>query len=156
LIQANENRLVTKIGKDLSRIHTDKMKVRQILLNLLSNAAKFTQNGRITLSADRTVPEGRKSAGDIDTVSITVRDEGIGMTQKQLAYAFDAFRQVDDSSTRRYGGTGLGLAISQRLAELLGGSITATSEPGKGSTFTLNLPIQYRDIQEHGTDLPRR
>ena len=117
-------------------IRSDQLRLRQILLNLLGNAAKFTRDGAITLSAAR--------AGE--RVRFVVRDTGIGMTADDLGRIFDAFQQVDDSTTRRFGGTGLGLTISQRLARLMGGEITVDSVLGEGSRFTLDLP----------TDHPRR
>lgn len=112
---------------------TDKEKVKQILMNLVSNAVKFTADGTITLTAQH-------HAG---VLTITVTDTGIGIPAEALARIFDEFHQVDSSTTRQYGGTGLGLAISRRLAQLLGGDITAHSTHGVGSTFTLTLPVCY-------------
>ncbi len=126
---------------DLSMMHSDERHLGQILLNLLSNAAKFTERGRVRL----TVSESR------GTVAFAVSDTGMGIRADALPFVFEEFRQVDGSSTRRHGGTGLGLAISQKLAHLLGGWITAASEPGKGSTFTLVLPLRISTRSEDGT-----
>lgn len=125
--------LASQIDPALPVLHTDQDMVRQIMLNLLSNAAKFTQRGRITVAARR----------DGEALSISVADNGIGIPKEQLARIFEEFRQVDDSTTREHTGTGLGLAICRRLAGLLGGSIEVESEPGSGSTFTLKLPVRF-------------
>ncbi|HMA38128.1 MAG TPA: ATP-binding protein, partial [Chloroflexia bacterium] len=129
----NQNTLVVEPAPDLTLLVTDEMKVRQIVLNLLSNAAKFTTGGTVTLTSGR-------AAGAPATVEIRVQDTGIGLTPPQLAGLFQEFQQGDTSTTRKYGGTGLGLALSRRLARLLGGDITVTSTPGAGATFTLSLP----------------
>lgn len=131
MLKADRVDLVTDIAPEVPPLHTDREKLRQILLNLLSNAAKFTDAGVIAVSARRMG----------DAVEIAVSDTGIGMPAEALGYVFEEFRQVDMSSTRRHGGTGLGLAIVRRLTTLLGGKVTAQSDPGKGSTFTLTLPI---------------
>ncbi|MCY1061214.1 AAA family ATPase [Nannocystis sp. SCPEA4] len=125
------NQLVRDWPADLGVILGDPTLVRQILVNLLGNAAKFTSAGRVTLSAAR----------DERAVRFVVADTGIGMTAEELATAFEPFVQVDASSTRRFGGVGLGLTICRRLAEVMGGALTATSEPGRGSVFTLELPL---------------
>ena len=114
-------------------ISSDELRIRQILFNLISNAVKFTRDGTIEV---RLEPCPRLSTD----VLIHVEDSGIGMTPEQLERVFDAFTQADASTTRQYGGTGLGLALCRKLANLLGGSLVARSEPGKGSTFTLRLP----------------
>jgi len=116
---------------ELPRIRSDEERLTQILLNLLSNAVKFTERGRV----------GLRLAAAADSVSFAVSDTGIGISPEHLPRLFEEFRQVDGSVTRRYGGTGLGLAICRRLAALLGGRIAVTSEPGKGSVFTLTLPL---------------
>ncbi|MCX7013195.1 MAG: PAS domain S-box protein [Candidatus Sumerlaeota bacterium] len=141
-MRANGNRLsVAYSGDELACLRTDRGKVRQILLNLLGNAAKFCEQGQVRL---RVGIEPRDEAAAANApgpmIAIAVDDEGIGMTPEQLAHVFEAFRQADDSTTRKYGGTGLGLAISRSLARLLGGDIAAVSEPGRGSTFTLRFP----------------
>ena len=109
------------------------MRLRQILLNLLSNACKFTKQGEVKLRARR-VRNGR------DWIEMAVADTGIGMTADQQAKLFQDFTQADSLTARRYGGTGLGLAISRKLARMMGGDVTLTSEPGKGSVFTVCLP----------------
>ena len=112
----------------------DEMRLRQVLLNLLSNACKFTDNGTVTLRISGSNPD------DVPGYEIRVADTGIGMTAEQLAKIFSEFTQADASTTRRYGGTGLGLAISKRLVEMMGGTIAAESAPGEGSTFSVWLP----------------
>ena len=110
------------------------MRLRQALLNLLSNANKFTDHGTITIDARQGQEDGR------DWVTIAVTDTGIGMTAEQMGRLFQEFSQADASTTRKYGGTGLGLAISRRFCQMMGGDITVESEPGRGSTFTIRLP----------------
>jgi adenylate cyclase len=128
------NRLVVQCPADAGAMRSDNMRVRQIVLNLLSNACKFTENGTVTLAADR------QSADGEDWIRFQVADTGIGMSKEQLGRLFQEFMQADSSTTRKYGGTGLGLAISQRLAMLLGGVISVESEPAVGTTFELRLP----------------
>ncbi|GAB4265940.1 MAG: histidine kinase N-terminal 7TM domain-containing protein [Candidatus Promineifilaceae bacterium] len=131
LILKNNNTLQINLPNQLGSFITDPLRLRQILLNLLSNAAKFTQEGTITFSAKKT-----------DTSFIfEVADTGIGVSPEQAKIIFQPFIQADESITRKYGGTGLGLAISQHFSRLLGGAITVQSEIGKGSAFTLTLPI---------------
>jgi CheY-like chemotaxis protein len=115
-------------------MHADRIRVRQCLLNLLSNAGKFTEGGVITFSAKRIA---RNSA---DWFSFSIRDTGIGMTPEQMNKLFRAFTQADDSTSRRYGGTGLGLALTRQFCRMMGGDVSVESEPGKGSTFTIELP----------------
>jgi signal transduction histidine kinase len=109
------------------------MRLRQILLNLLSNAFKFTKHGEITLRTRR-VTDGR------DWIEFAVTDTGIGMTAEQQAKLFEEFSQADATTAQRFGGTGLGLAITRKLARMMGGDVTVVSEPGKGSVFTVRLP----------------
>jgi signal transduction histidine kinase len=111
----------------------DSMRLKQILLNLLSNACKFTKEGEVALRV-RKVADGR------DWVELAVADTGIGLTAEQQAKLFQEFTQADSLTARRYGGTGLGLALSRKLARMMGGDVTVTSEPGKGSIFTVRLP----------------
>ncbi|MBI1876816.1 MAG: HAMP domain-containing protein [Chloroflexi bacterium] len=153
LIEENGNSLVVHCSSDLGVMRSDLTKVRQMLMNLLSNAAKFTEQGTITLTVERqgdTVTGGdsdKRIANHRVTVSprhqviFRVSDTGIGMTPVQMQHLFQPFSQADASTTRRYGGTGLGLAISHRFCQLLGGDITVESEPGQGSAFTICLPI---------------
>ena len=114
-------------------LNADSMRLKQILLNLLSNACKFTKEGEVALRV-RKVAEGR------DWVELAVADSGIGMTGEQQAKLFQDFTQVDSLAARRYGCTGLGLAITRKLARMMGGDVTVASEPGKGSVFTVRLP----------------
>lgn len=135
LVGKKNNRLDIVMDQPGS-IVSDELKIRQILLNLLSNAAKFTEDGVITLAVDRvSTPEG-------DSVRFQVRDTGIGMTEEQMAGLFERFVQADTTTTRRFGGTGLGLALTRALASVLGGTIEVESTPGAGSSFTLSLPVQ--------------
>ena len=114
----------------------DALRISQVLSNLLENAVKFTDKGRVDLSVD--VAE---SEDDVVDVRFEVSDTGIGIAEDQMSHLFDSFTQADPSITRRYGGTGLGVAISRELVELMGGSISARSTPGVGSTFTVTLPL---------------
>ena len=109
------------------------MRLRQILLNLLSNACKFTKEGAVTLRAKK-VADGRH------WVELAVADTGIGMTPEQQAKLFEEFSQAEASTAKKYGGTGLGLAITRKLARMMGGDVTVASAPGKGSVFTVRLP----------------
>src|SRR5262245_49318847 len=109
------------------------MRLQQILLNLLSNACKFTKEGEVKLAARRMV-DGR------DWFELAVADSGIGMTPEQQAKLFEEFSQADATTAQKFGGTGLGLAITRKLARMMGGDITVASEPGKGSVFTVRLP----------------
>jgi signal transduction histidine kinase/DNA-binding response OmpR family regulator len=136
LVRKNENALEVSGLEDAGAMHTDATKLRQILFNLLSNASKFTQGGRLTLSVQRETEDGQA------WLRFRVGDTGIGMNAEQLAGVFDEFRQADASTTREYGGTGLGLAITKRFCELLGGSIHAESTPGVGSSFEVHLPAR--------------
>jgi PAS domain S-box-containing protein len=148
LIERNSNALEVRCSQDLGRMRSDFVKVRQCLVNLLSNAAKFTENGRITLSVERvSAPE----EGRDGVLVFRVADTGIGMTEEQIGKLFRRFAQADASTTRRFGGSGLGLAISKAFCGLLGGSIDVESAPGKGSTFTMRLPAAF-DAGRHGGD----
>ena len=135
-MEHNGNTLHLQVAAEVGVMQTDLTKVRQILLNLLSNAAKFTQGGVVTLTVTRAAGAGG------DWLHFEVRDTGIGMTAEQVGKLFQPFTQADSSTTRQYGGTGLGLALSQRLCALLGGTISVTSTPALGSTFTVHLPVE--------------
>ncbi|MBL8758605.1 MAG: HAMP domain-containing histidine kinase [Phycisphaerae bacterium] len=135
LAHKNGNRLEVEASSDLGSIRSDLTKCRQILLNLLSNACKFTSKGTVRLSARRAVgPSGAPA------VEFAVSDTGIGMTPEQLGKLFQAFQQADVSTTRKFGGTGLGLSLCKKFCELLGGTIRAESTPGKGTTFLAVIP----------------
>jgi len=134
LAQSNQNTLVLDVPDDIATMHADETKVRQILLNLLSNASKFTSEGTVTLSVRR----GTSSDGDELTFAVT--DTGIGMTAEQCDKVFDEFTQADSSTTKEYGGTGLGLPISRKVCRMMGGDITVQSEVGVGTTITATLP----------------
>jgi signal transduction histidine kinase/ActR/RegA family two-component response regulator len=139
-IARHNNEFVVDYNNSVEHIYADVTKLRQTLLNLLSNAAKFTRDGRIEL----------KVSQDTDSQSqkivFTVTDTGIGMTKQQIQKIFDPFTQADSSTTRKFGGTGLGLAISRNFCQLMGGDLTATSTKGRGSTFTVVLPVRVKPI----------
>jgi signal transduction histidine kinase/CheY-like chemotaxis protein len=132
----NHNHLEVTGADAAGRMTSDVTKLRQILLNLLSNACKFTEDGDVVLAVERVVGSGR------DRLLFRVSDTGIGMTPEQLERVFTEFAQADLSTTRKYGGTGLGLTISRRFARMMGGDITVVSAPGRGTTFTLELPAE--------------
>lgn len=134
LINQNANKLIIKAQEPLREVTTDPTKLRQVVFNLLSNAAKFTSDGEITL----TVRRDEKSGGD--WIEIRVDDTGIGIAEKDLSKLFQDFAQVSASTSSQYGGTGLGLAVSQKLCALMGGGITVDSEVGRGSSFIARLP----------------
>ncbi len=151
LVSKRNNRMATELGDDLGVVRADLTKVRQALFNLLSNAAKFTENGVITLAAKRGERDGA------DWVFLSVTDTGIGIPESKLEHVFEEFSQADSSTTRDYGGTGLGLPISRRFCQMMGGDISVTSEAGKGSTFTIELPAQIDALEaaraaKHSTD----
>ncbi|HKF09174.1 MAG TPA: ATP-binding protein, partial [Xanthobacteraceae bacterium] len=133
LAEQNKNRLVVDAQEDLGALTVDPMRLRQILLNLLSNACKFTKAGEVKLAA-------RKVSNGGSFVEFAVSDTGIGMTPEQQAKLFEEFSQADATTAQRFGGTGLGLAITRKLARMMGGDVTVTSESGKGSVFTVRLP----------------
>jgi signal transduction histidine kinase len=133
LAEKNKNRLLVEAQENLVALKADPMRLKQILLNLLSNSCKFTKEGEVALRV-RKVADGR------DWVELAVADTGIGLTAEQQAKLFQEFTQADSLTARRYGGTGLGLALSRKLARMMGGDVTVASEPGKGSVFTVRLP----------------
>jgi signal transduction histidine kinase len=133
LAEKNQNRLIVETQENVGALTADSMRLKQILLNLLSNACKFTKEGEVALRV-------RKVADGHDWVELAVADTGIGMTAEQQAKLFHDFTQADSLTARRYGGTGLGLSISRKLARMMGGDVTVSSEPGKGSVFMVRLP----------------
>jgi PAS domain S-box-containing protein len=141
LLAQNGNRLEVQAPAGL-RLHADVTKLRQVLLNLLSNAGKFSEQSVITLTASADAAASADAGAAGGTVRIAVRDRGIGMTPEQLGRLFEAFGQAEESTSKRFGGTGLGLAISRQFCRLMGGDITVTSEPGQGSTFLVTLPLR--------------
>jgi GAF domain-containing protein len=133
LVEQNKNRLVVDAGETLGSLTVDPMRLRQILLNLLSNACKFTKEGEVRLRV-------RRVANGSEWLEVAVADTGIGMTPEQQLKLFQEFSQADKTTAQRFGGTGLGLAITRKLARMMGGDVTVTSEHGKGSVFTVRLP----------------
>ncbi len=148
LADKNRNVLEALAPPDLGSMHADLTKTRQMLLNLLSNACKFTEDGRIVLRVVRCPAEG---AVEKEMVEFSVTDSGIGMTAEQMDRLFEAFSQAEASTTSKYGGTGLGLAITRRFSRMMGGDVTVQSAPGEGSTFTIRLLADARQagILEH-------
>ena len=140
LATRNANTLTLSFEPDLGTLHSDVTKLRQSLVNLLSNACKFTSDGQVGLDA-------RRAPDAPDRFLFAVTDSGIGMTEAQQARLFQAFQQADNSTTRKYGGTGLGLVITRSFARMLGGDVTVRSAPGEGSVFTLELPDARPDVQ---------
>ncbi len=150
LMLNNNNRLVVERGEALGTAFQDFTKLRQTLLNVLSNAAKFTHDGSITLRVER------ERAEDGEWLDFAVIDTGIGIAEDKLEHIFEEFSQADNSTTRDYGGTGLGLTISRRFCQLLGGDMTVTSELGVGSTFTIRLPAELPKADAHPAETPEQ
>jgi signal transduction histidine kinase/CheY-like chemotaxis protein/HAMP domain-containing protein len=150
LAAKNGNKLDLRLGDNLGSMRTDRTKVKQCLLNVLSNASKFTQDGKLTV-------EVLRLEEDRPTIQIAISDTGIGMSTEQLGRLFQAFSQADASTTKKFGGTGLGLVITRHFCRLLGGDISVTSRVGEGSTFTIVIPDQVADAgrSEMPIDLPR-
>ncbi len=148
LATKNGNRLLVECPDDLGIIDSDVTKLKQSLLNLLSNASKFTNNGTVTLTLTES------GEGEEKNLSFRVADTGIGMSPEQLGRLFQAFVQADSSTTRQFGGTGLGLAITRHFARMLGGDVTVESEAGKGSIFTLALPMRRATAPATPADEP--
>lgn len=142
LMLKNSNTLEANLPAEMGMIVADQTKVQQVLFNLLSNAAKFTENGTVTLTVERQIEK------NTEWIYFRVTDSGIGMTPEQTEKVFEEFMQADASTTRKYGGTGLGLAICRRFCQMMGGSIEAQSEVGKGSVFTMRLPVDVRKATE--------
>jgi signal transduction histidine kinase len=134
LAAKNGNRVVAQCDEAIKTMHADQTRVRQTLLNLASNANKFPEKGTVTIDARQRAENGR------DWITIAVTDTGIGMTAEQMGKLFQEFSQATSSTASKYGGTGLGLVISKRFCQMMGGDITVESEPGRGSTFTVQLP----------------
>ncbi len=149
LLAKNANALVIDCPADIGVFDTDLTKLRQSLLNLLSNAAKFTKDGKIFLEIART-----RDAAGAPQLRFRVRDTGIGMTEEQIGRLFQAFTQADSSTTRNFGGTGLGLAITRHFCQMLGGSIVVESTPGEGSIFTITLPENVAVTTQQAPALP--
>ena len=149
LMARNANVLQVDCGPDLGVMRSDMTKLRQNLFNLLSNAAKFTQQGIITLAARRLAEV------DGDRLEFRVTDTGIGMTEAQLGKLYQAFAQAEASTARDYGGTGLGLAITKRFCRMLGGDVTAESKPGQGSTFIIQVPATCPEASPEAELVPR-
>jgi len=149
LIEKNTNTLRLAVDPDLGSMHADLTRVRQILLNLLSNASKFTEKGTVTLVASRELDDGRH------WIVFEVHDTGIGMTPAQRERLFQPFTQADPSTTRKYGGTGLGLSITKRFCELMNGTIGVTSKAGEGSVFTVRLPVEVQEKIHRQTGIYR-
>ena len=137
----NSNRIVIECPADLGTMHADQTRFRQSLLNLASNANKFTEKGTITITARQGQESGR------DWITLAVADTGIGMTPEQMGKLFQEFSQASSRTASKYGGTGLGLAISRHFCRMMGGDITVESEPGKGSTFTICLPRIVQGVE---------
>jgi PAS domain S-box-containing protein len=138
LVEKNANTLRVHCAADLGTMHADLAKVRQSLFNLLSNACKFTENGTITLEVSREL------IGGVDWIKFIVSDTGIGMAPDQMEKLFQPFIQGDASTSRKFGGTGLGMTITRRFCQMMGGEISASSEPGGGTTFSIRLPAQVK------------
>jgi signal transduction histidine kinase len=139
-IDKNPNALVVTCPEDIDSMRADLAKVRQALFNLLSNAAKFTDHGTISLTVERQ-PD--------DWLTFAVSDTGVGMTEEQLSRLFEAFSQAEASTRSRYVGTGLGLAISRHFCRMMGGDLTVESVHGQGSTFTVRLPAEATPTPAH-------
>jgi signal transduction histidine kinase len=144
LVEKNGNSFVIDCPDDIGRMHADLVKVRQVLFNLLSNSAKFTNGGSITLTVRKTAAAAR--------VTFAIRDTGIGMTEEQLGRLFEAFSQASAETSRKYGGTGLGLALSREFCRIMGGDISVESASGKGSTFTVTLPTMVANADSPPAD----
>jgi signal transduction histidine kinase/CheY-like chemotaxis protein len=146
LAEQNKNGLFVECAPNLPPIEADSMRLRQILLNLLSNACKFTKSGKIVLRVARMSHKGR------DSIEFAVVDSGIGMTPEQMARLFEEFSQADATTARQFGGTGLGLAITRRLCQMMGGDVSVSSEPGRGSTFFVHLPVGGNPLTDAPTN----
>ena len=149
LSEKNGNTLSVKVPKPAGFMRADLIRLRQVLLNLLSNACKFTDQGIVTLEITREMIK------DSEIVNFRVKDTGIGMSADQVVRLFRPFTQADASTTRKYGGTGLGLVISRRFIQMMNGDITVESNPGEGTIFTVTLPAQVVDARTEPPPLLR-
>ena len=149
LCARNGNELIVERERDLGTVEGDVTKLRQAVLNLLSNAAKFTRNGRVTLTV------GRESRIGGDWIRIAVHDTGIGISRDNLSKLFQNFNQAESSTSTKYGGTGLGLSLTQKLSRLMGGDVTVESELGRGSSFTIRLPASLADTVQGRAEVDR-
>jgi len=150
LAKKNGNKLTMRCAPNLPPMHVDIVKFRQSLYNLVRNACKFTRNGAIGVSVIPVTVDG------VESIEWRVSDTGIGIAPDQMHKLFQPFSQIDGSTTRKYGGTGMGLAISRRFCELMGGSIAVASQPGKGSTFVIRLPLHRHPLPDVKVVLPAR
>ncbi len=139
LMHKNGNQFFVAYDHTIVEMHSDEAKLRQSLLNLLSNAAKFTSQGRIDLAVEREMTEGE------ERIVFRISDTGIGMNETQMGRLFESFYQADSSISRRYGGTGLGLSLTKQFCEMLGGHLTVESAVGEGTTFTMKVPARSRE-----------
>lgn len=147
MVDQRGNTLEINCPKSIGTMTADMTKARQNIFNLLSNASKFTERGKVTLNVQRETINGE------DWIKFEVTDTGIGMTKEQMSRLFESFRQADSSTTRKYGGTGLGLAITRRFARMLGGDVIVDSEFGRGSTFTIIQPTDVSEIQSDDEEI---
>jgi len=152
LADRKANALITSCAPEVGEMRADQTKVRQTLFNLLSNACKFTEGGTVSLDVRREWAPARGA----DEIVFEVTDTGIGMSEEEMGRLFQDFSQADASTAKKYGGTGLGLALSRRLCRMMGGDIAVTSEPGRGSTFTVRLPAEVEEPETPGAPTRRR
>ncbi len=152
LASKNNNELILNFDNKIDLVTADQTRIKQVILNLISNACKFTENGKVTLAVkrkNRTYFRNGKKISSGDLIIIDVSDTGIGMTEEQMSRLFNSFVQADSSTTRKYGGTGLGLTISKQLAILMGGDVVVRSELGKGTTFTASFLADYSSATDN-------
>ncbi|MEO8576463.1 MAG: response regulator [Gemmatimonadales bacterium] len=148
MVAKNANELKIECAPNIGGMHADQVKVRQALFNLVSNAAKFTHEGFITLEAERCRMDGE------EWIVFRVTDTGIGLSEDKILRLFQDFTQADASTTRKFGGTGLGLALTRRFCQMMGGDVTVRSVPGEGSTFTIKLPAIVNQVKSEPVEQP--